>query len=726
MENFTYSQKINIDEELSEDNIAYLDKLKEKEIIPFYLVVKMIKKKYQSCKTIEEKYEIINNFKISKEISLDYLKSLVEIYINKTANLDMKYFKIISKIKFSLNKIDVENYLKYLEKFLTKKEINFFSLEPKEKFYNLLLDMKNIMLNDSDNNSKLNNIRNKLSILKEIYKFEEKDLKFPSFLGSIDYQYNIIFNELIHIFNKFMNIYNENDRNEYQILNKAKNEILFFTCDISKKDEVKYIKNDNESFYYFKKGLNFILLFESILKNLDDDHIKNIKKLKIILFYFVRYEEIREITDVVLLKDIISCLNEKNINYEFIKKYNAFHNERKLTKEIWDKLTENDLIKIEINYEKYFIYLKRYNQSIFNSESIYLSQIINDSKVKYLSFEYLLKYNYLTFNNEIEENVKDLLFSIVKSNICKNSFCNYDKRFNHKKYKYIFNGIFGKEIFNEIYDNTLIIPFPIGNSYRETFRHEFTIFLNSEPLINEKNDFTKVVPIIHSKINDYYHEFFHNISYSYSFFENKPSEKTPKLKSNLNKKIINLQNQFLKQYNNDNPIIKIFDDMGDILEISLYGIKPLYFKLYSSLFSIEKSSYNLEEKKFKEEYVKLFTNKIYLIQNENLENENNKDKYIIDIDEDRNKDLIEKKGKKINIISNSKIKKKKEIEKFLKLINKLFESKFAKSILKVFPLKEKKIKNFEYCHREYYLGNKITNYCYYVDRTMSDRPIDKI
>ena len=45
--------------------------------------------------------------------------------------------------------------------------------------------------------------------------------------------------------------------------------------------------------------------------------------------------------------------------------------------------------------------------------------------------------------------------------------------------------------------------------------------------------------------------------------------------------------------------------MGDILKISLYGIKPLYFKLYSSLFSIEKSSYNLEKKKFKEEYVKI-------------------------------------------------------------------------------------------------------------------------
>ena len=64
--------------------------------------------------------------------------------------------------------------------------------------------MKNIILNDSDNNSKLNNIRNKLSIIKEIYKFEENDLKCPSFLGSIDYQYNIIFNESIQVFIKLI------------------------------------------------------------------------------------------------------------------------------------------------------------------------------------------------------------------------------------------------------------------------------------------------------------------------------------------------------------------------------------------------------------------------------------------------------------------------------------------------------------------------------------------
>ena len=69
-------KKISEKENFTNEEIILLEQIKDKEILPFTLLFKLYKNKYNQCNTIEEKKKIIKHLKISSEISKDYLDNL--------------------------------------------------------------------------------------------------------------------------------------------------------------------------------------------------------------------------------------------------------------------------------------------------------------------------------------------------------------------------------------------------------------------------------------------------------------------------------------------------------------------------------------------------------------------------------------------------------------------------------------------------------------------------
>ena len=98
-------------------------------------------------------------------------------------------------------------------------------------------------------------------------------------MGSIEYQYNKLFSDIIDIFYNFT-------CKKYIIPGN----IIFLVYDgINNQNKTKIEKikvsiiNEKESYESFKKGFSFYSKFIDIFKNLDNNDNINIKKLKIII-----------------------------------------------------------------------------------------------------------------------------------------------------------------------------------------------------------------------------------------------------------------------------------------------------------------------------------------------------------------------------------------------------------------------------------------------------------
>ena len=723
-----FNNPINISpqvETLSNNEFNTLKEIMENELIPFNLLTKFLKKKWSLCQNIKEKDDFINDYQINSQINIEYLNQMIE---NKES--EEKIFNVFKKLKFSLKESDLKEVSKKIKN-INKDELSFIKISPKKRFEELYTYFNNLVDDDSISVSiKIKSIKSKINSLKEIYKMDNGNSKYPIIMGSIEYQYNKLFSDVIDIFYNFT----------YQKYS------IFLVDDQTKKEQKniekrkRSITDENESYESFKKGFSFYSKFIKIFNNLDNNDEINIKKLKIIVFYFSSYENERKINanKYSLLRSVITCMKRKSISYDKILQYNKL-----IAKDKWDNLNENEEIEIKINNEKYNIKIKKYNESIFDLEPKDIELLIDSPKIEELSFEYLLKYNYLQFNTNIENKVKEFLFQLLNSKTTKEGLSYNDNRFKYDKLKYIFEGRYSNEIFNEIYNNIIIIPFPFNISSGMTFRFDYTIFINIYPRIDFDLDFSKVIPIYHSKINDLYHEYNHIIGINYSVAYNITLTLTPTLEKRKIQELKQIQREYIKKYYktfNPNDKIKLndFDDLGDLQELYFYGIKPYIFRFYSSLFFININSLNLNKKDFKDKCSTYFNSNLKFNLNEILKEEKIIIKSIdfnIEIDENKIPKSDEKKKKKSQIEikksksekkckRNNKIKEKKE--EILKAIQLNINSDLSQEIIKIFPLKSHIIENCEFreVRNRKFMGqndNLISNTEFRVDRFSGHR-----
>ena len=234
--------------------------------------------------------------------------------------------------------------------------------------------------------------------------------------------------------------------------------------------------------------------------------------------------------------------------------------------------------------------IKYFNTKILSLDDDNLKEILkikdNDYDIKYLSI-YGYKVNSTLYKSpEIEKIIKQYLFDLISSNIIKEGFQKFDLRFDHNKQIYPFQGFYKNEIFDEIWNNIIPVPFIYKYTCAKTERTDYKIFLDLMPSDDITNP--QKINILFTKLNDLYHEIFHIISilYAANAEEYKDDEYgTLDLfyygKSN---EIMDIINKYANEYSSEVQIEYELTDMGDIMEIYLFGIKPREINLYVSIY----------------------------------------------------------------------------------------------------------------------------------------------
>ncbi len=444
----------------------------------------------------------------------------------------------------------------------------------------------------------------------------------------------------------------------------------------------------------------------NLLKNLDDNEEHNKIKIKIMLFYLMLFKGNRRIKnmDIELIKDVIHCLESKPITSKILENKNLtiYKNEQSelLTNEEFEKLTLEDSVYIKLDDEIIKSKIKYFNNEIENLSRLDLEIIFEKKNIKFLNIDGLLNNNEIKIDKRIEEECKNMLFKKISSNICKKYFEDNDIRFKNEKKKPILNYIFqcklSKEIFEEIWNNILFIPFPKDKTTGYNIRYLYTIYIKNS-FLNKKSPLT-IISIIDSYLNDIFHEIFHTISLLYGAITKIKNIDTP---SKYDNNLVEMQNKYKKKFNLQGiSIIKNFTDFGDLMEVNFYGIKKISYKTFSSLFEFNNNIYESADE-YRENYLYYFNLNYEFKKNEILDllynDEDEKIIYNIELDENGNELLTQNENE--NKIEKNKIRSQ---------IRELFNLKIMQILLEIFPLEDKeKIKNKLYYRERSDGGNDL-------------------
>lgn len=649
----------------------YEEDKKKGEIFPIEILIKYIKKKWKNTKTIDEKIDFIKNYNIDETISIEFLEYLIE---NK---YDKNKFKIFfNELKFSIvnsEKKRLGKILNYLPQDYINNELYFFlNINPKQYFIEFCNKLKSISKLNETNEEKRILINNVIDIMYETFNFDNDKLRFGINVPNIGFQYcKLFFDFYDKIILLLLKKKEKKNKNIFIIHTPNKDK----TIQKEKLDYEEYEKDD-DYICNFNYVLDIIDFFIPIFESFDSNDERNIKKLKIILEYLRVIEKYREFNiDLEFFNNIKESLSKPTITNQILDKCKIYKDNLEITKETFETINEDDIVKIYIEYinKEFMIKIKHCNVNILQLSGLKFYCLSQNPNIKYLTVEGLLENNFIKYNKEIELNFKNTLFSILCSNNIKNAYITLDERFEHNKVIYAFEGKYKKQIFEEIYKNTFFIPFLFKSDFGYTNRHNYSIFIHSKPYYNKFEDAIKVINIIQSKQNDYLHEIFHLLTFLYGSNLNKLKFDTPPVKKyKLESEINDIENKIIFEQK------KEINDFGDAIEMWRYGDRPYYFNFYSSLYALNENNCLISGKEFRKNYSDLEKCKIEFNKEELFDER----KYNINIDEDKDEEkIIMKKNVDTNAI--------KELIKSCTIFN---------TVNKIFKITGNKIKNFTYDH----------------------------
>ena len=577
----------------------------------FKQLMERIKEKYQKETNINNKETIINTFICDPDISKDFLT----IYdkMSKDTNLT-------SKEKISL----FNNFLRYYH-------ILQYSLPPSEnlQFYNSLKALAPQEMNQYPSyeyltiNDPINNFKN-ICLKYSLFLNESEDLdKTKINLGNIQ---NYI-DEMLKVYDLNLKNYYYPPRKEYAIYVYNFYSFSFFKTleKFRKKKVVQSFKNNMkiENNYTESEWININykigLFFKQVNKLFNKFNYNNIGKdlkiLKIILYYFKSFEYTRDYdSNSETFRKMINSLNTESVTSDILKRFKFYTKDNKIiTEENWDSIGINENVYIK-HHSELSVRIKHFNRNILNiDDKDDLFSALSQCSIENLNIDGITQNSIIKFSPEIEKYSKKLLKSILSSKKYRDSFLKYDKRFISKitlenLLKNIFNGPNSEAIFEEIWDNIFFLPF-LGNDFAGfNSRDQYSVFINSNPeFIFKKATFQKIIPYYHCQLNTLFHEYTHNIALLIAANLEKENFEKIVLNDEIElKELVELQNEYSKKYNQNNKIYTSFDDFGDLMEVEMYGIRPRKFKTFSGLFCLDCNSYNLEPNEFREKCVGLY------------------------------------------------------------------------------------------------------------------------
>ncbi len=715
------------------------DELVKTEILPISNLVKLYESKYEELSDNKEREKLIEKYFINEKLCIDF--------IGKIKNEKDVLERTLEYAKFCMSESTLLNFKKEFKNNIElSKSLEIFSLYSKNFLKNYFNELKKNLYNFRiiKNENYLEKIFLYINYLRTNFCLE-KECLFPPYLSNIYYQYRFLFSEFLILINSFCvwtkTLFITSKPNEIFESPKSKKKSKKIIKDKTKRENFT-ISNFTQKVKNLFKLVRFLNIFQNIINNDAENDEIYLKKLHIIKFNLLQYEDSREIKNNIELMHLISSMENKEIGKEIIDYYHLFDlNGNKLTKEMFEKLQIDDYVLILLEEKKIKVQIKHFNTQIINKNNFYLDDIFKYEPIEYLNFKRLLLRNYIKFNSEIEKVSKETLFSILSSNIAKNNFEKYNTRYKKYKYKYIFQGKYAQQIFDDIWKRIIFIPFVIKDKFGLSLRDEYYIYINSLPFqLTDIHPFD-VINLIKAKLNDIFHEYFHIIVINYNISIGLLNYQTPEIEIFKIKyfeknipQIFQGKNNKVKNNNSSKIQKTIVSDFGLCMEIAFYGDIPIKFKLYSSLFSMSKMIFNFMSKDFIEIYNYLFNfnERIYFDRDGLTE----MDIYLDEIRNGHSIDLVNsnyiKYFKETTITAentnNFKLKKKNDDDniKTIEFIEDIISNcEIFKVVIKYYPLKQNYLENQSIDYKSPERGilnmNYLENSSYYHPRS-ADKP----
>ena len=621
----------------------------------FNQIIESLTKEYYSADTLDKKIDIIEKrrFIIEPQVSKNLL-NLIKDSINEDKYNRILFKKYYDILKFSLSKEDNLNFYRIAQ-------INKNDFDTESNDYDESEDNFNETQNKSEEFLALNEPINHFSlIIGKIISFSNKNLKKGDFVKEIQNfieELKIVFwlnfkNEIFHPHENYPNysynylcwriveiIHNFEKKRKEKKKSENDNKKLFFINNDNGSDDNEEFEdylNDNEKEEHYNRLVLFLEEFQNIVKNLSLTSTKlNLKIIKIMIFYFEYFESNRNSNEIFkYISSFIHSLESKEINPDITSNYYIYSNDNNnilYTKENWVNIKPNDYVKIKTDEEKYYIVkIKNFNNhvldKIYNKSKLFIN--LDLKKIEHLNIYGLMNYNFIKFDSKIEEESKNILKSILRSDLYITSFLKYDQRFNEiNEKKNIFISLLKGEnkdaIFDEIWDNIIFIPFPPGIC-GYSLRDCYSIFISNNYYSNSETNPFQIIPKIQLSINTIMHEITHilalilyaNIVYIFGI----DSIGTNNYETICcdNPELEEIQNLFFERYKSNMVTYKKeFKDFGEVIETNFYGIILSEYHLYSGLFFLTKESYQLNDiKLFRKKFYDLFIEKIIFQRDE--------------------------------------------------------------------------------------------------------------
>ena len=525
------------------------------------------------CESIEINAE--SNFKLLDSLIDSDLDSFINLYPKYQFTLSVEQRKSIQK-KINEKNIKICDDYPIIKKNFIKDEIK----SVRELFLKICELILNIKLNNKDFLTTL-----ETQIINEgVFIDNSVEFFIPVIFGNTDLKFNkLLIDLLCFIFGKKMGHSNSLNEEEFNLI---KTKISQF-----KDAKIFYQKSgmfDDETFFKVNDYLIncFYILFEV------DDSLKDYENFEKILSCCLPFEKSNAINFINESQNFGSRVKFK-IDDVIIDTYDS------------SKITKDSIINI--SNEKLNIEAKAEDINWTLTPNTFF-RLINSSNFTFcFRFPKLNDINYVNLNKDIKNNYKILFKKILQSNIMEQCM-NIDSE--ASKFKYPFKD---ENIIKEIEEHCLFVPFPAKNYFGFSDRMSFTIYLNS--YIDPKN-FKTIFVDFDNLIKSGCHEVKHIYRLYMHINEPNISLKTPEInrKSLANNELIK-ENTSLIQKKNE-KIEKLYNervipkseinslDYGDILEFAINGEKQDVFFIKNSLFCLKEKSWDMEPKKFSENYFK--------------------------------------------------------------------------------------------------------------------------
>jgi len=624
------------------------------QIIPFYILKNYLDYKMNNNIDVEK---LIDFYVIDDIISSKYLN---DIYPKKDYQ---KFLEKYNELKFSLSKENLKKFSNLLSQKDKDAEKEFISFEPSKMFLKIFGEIEAIFNSANNKDEKRASFSALINKYYLIYNDINNMILFPTLIASENYAYNKSIFDFVYCIKQFLKKRNfENLSNTIKEKNNPSNEdtdtkdnktdlnnnekedsqnkkINFITTKENENEKVvnllnqkrsrspspsfnsksseeddKYIDYANIDEFYdsFEKMYFFLKSFEIVFKELSKNECGEdyILKIQIVIFYLNCFEEERRPYNELALKSICDILSNSIIDEKILEKYKIYSDKNgEINKHNWKNIKYDENVNIMIGGETIKdVKIKYFNKKLLDLDENGLKYQLKNCNPNYLSIYGLKKQSLLFKYPQIEREIKNNVFNLISSDIVKEGFQTFDPRFDHSKQVYPFQGIYKKEIFEEIWENIIVIPFIYSNICAKSERTDYKLFLDLMP--NIETNTQETINILCSKLIDLYHEIFHFITILYATSANEYSADdftTIKFKDNIKKsEIINIVNKYDSKYPNLVKVDYDLTDMGDIMEIYLFGIKPRAIFLFESIYL----SYILDDKRIGQMDIEGFRSKV--------------------------------------------------------------------------------------------------------------------